>query len=186
MTLDHAYLTIILQALESQKQEIWFNDPAASDTSTMQRDQKIANINATIAALSENEVCKFCNGGGMLELRVQIDQKFLTDCVCQQTLSSLAVGVFHAGYKRAQDDALHTLPIMPQLDWPKAPGWAKAHVYNCHGMGMWVGSDDLTVNMGAGSGWLGAFPSLGCDYSGYDLPIGLDWRQTLQRRPGVE
>lgn len=49
--------------------------------------------------------CNYCEGGQVLEIRVQPDQKIYVDCICNNnTLQQIACEAFTAGYKRAEDD----------------------------------------------------------------------------------
>jgi hypothetical protein len=70
----------------------------------------------------------------------------------------------------------------PVPDWSKAPDWADFHVYNCMGMGLWS-EICLAVNAGSQSGWRGVLLSTNAVFSGYQLPVGIDWRTTLTQRP---
>lgn len=71
--------------------------------------------------------------------------------------------------------------VMP--DWSTAPEWAMYHVYNCVAMGLWT-KNECEVDRTWASGWKNTIPPLPIngDYSGYELPLGLDWRTTLTPR----
>lgn len=78
---------------------------------------------------------------------------------------------------------LDTLHAAPAPDWSAAPSWATHHVYNCKGSGLWTGGE-CVMNETWISGWSGVVPGVTkSDYSGYRLPIGIDWRETLVARP---
>lgn len=80
---------------------------------------------------------------------------------------------------------LDTLPAAPAPDWSKAPEWATHHVYNCMGSGLWL-SNAVVVDTTWASGWRRVLRQTmdgHTDYSGYQLPIGIDWRTTLVARP---
>jgi hypothetical protein len=52
------------------------------------------------------EICQYCKGGLILEIRVQMDQKIYVDCVCAgNTPAKIAREAFQAGYERAESDA---------------------------------------------------------------------------------
>jgi hypothetical protein len=76
-------------------------------------------------------------------------------------------------------------PQMPAPDWSTAPEWAQWWAVDADGQALWF-AEQPAVN---GSEW---FPgdeayesSDGWDVDGgiTDIPLGVDWRQTLQRRP---
>lgn len=76
-------------------------------------------------------------------------------------------------------DAAATPQPMP--DWSQAPEWAMWHTIDCNGTGYW---HENTPSRGV-IGW-GSSGSPGNRWhsdKGYDLPLGVDWRQTLQQRP---
>lgn len=80
---------------------------------------------------------------------------------------------------------LDTLPAAPAPDWSKAPEWATHHVYNCVGSGLWI-NGEAKVDTTWASGWRRVLRQTmdgHTDYSGYQLPIGIDWRETLTARP---
>lgn len=50
--------------------------------------------------------CPHCHNGGVLELRVQADQKVYAPCICRgYTMLETAKKIFKAGYDRAMDDS---------------------------------------------------------------------------------
>lgn len=52
-----------------------------------------------------DHICIYCWDGGILELRVQLDQKIYTKCLCSGgSLTKIAKESFAAGYKRAKED----------------------------------------------------------------------------------
>jgi hypothetical protein len=80
-----------------------------------------------------------------------------------------------------------TKPVAaPEPDWSSRAAWVTAHVFDGAGDGMYIGHDwsdsappepDGVVSWDwTGSQW---------DYSGLTLPLGVDWRTTLRRRPEV-
>lgn len=55
--------------------------------------------------LTYKEICAYCKGERILEIRVQLDQKVYVDCLCTgNTLQGIAREAFQAGYKRAKSD----------------------------------------------------------------------------------
>lgn len=76
--------------------------------------------------------------------------------------------------------------VLPQPDWLNAPGYATHHGFNPYGSGRWL---DLTEPMykrrpitAADVDWW----QVAQDESGLELPVGIDWRTTLQARPTKE
>ncbi|KKN74819.1 hypothetical protein LCGC14_0387120 [marine sediment metagenome] len=80
--------------------------------------------------------------------------------------------------------AVLDLPQIPQSDWSDAPDWAEAHFFDCHGYGMWSDTEKLRVAREWPSGWE-SYPNVFflIDFSDLQLPLGIDWRQTLECRP---
>jgi hypothetical protein len=72
---------------------------------------------------------------------------------------------------------LDSQPQMPQPDWSKAPALATHHAFTPKGGGWWL--SNLSDNPIYGGNW----NAWHMGPSGIDLPIGLDWRTTLQQRP---
>ena len=65
------------------------------------------------------------------------------------------------------------------IDWTKAPDWAKHHAFNKNGEGFYYGRQKphayLTAWCRLSKVWI--MPSV------YTLPAGQDWRQSLVERP---
>lgn len=71
-------------------------------------------------------------------------------------------------------------PQMPTLDWSKAPT-ATHHAYTSDGFGVWLWEMAWHAPLArTDKGW---GPSSHIYESYYYLPVGIDWRTTLQRRP---
>ena len=73
------------------------------------------------------------------------------------------------------------LPRASQPNWDEAPEWAQWHGIEPDTLGYWMAYEPIAA--------------LGCWYTGceralksgyYTLPIGIDWRITLQRRPEAD
>lgn len=72
---------------------------------------------------------------------------------------------------------------LPTLNWQDAPEWATVHFYQSWGAGIW---SDSKPDLGKfahnhGRWWVG-FTSK-TKPSGYDLPLGVDYRVTVEHRP---
>lgn len=84
-------------------------------------------------------------------------------------------------------DWIDAQPAMPEPDWSKAPDWAQAHVFLSTGYGMWVKpAPEVNTRPMTFGGW--KFPDVSPfdiedQSSGLMLPLGVDWRTTLRRRP---
>lgn len=72
---------------------------------------------------------------------------------------------------------------MPKLDWTGAPEWAILHVYQSWGAGLW---SDMQPQLGAFAHnhgrWVFAFNTK-TRVSGYNLPLGCDYRLSVEHRP---
>jgi hypothetical protein len=71
-----------------------------------------------------------------------------------------------------------------KIDWQNAPEWAKAHVHDRSGVGVYLEDPAAEPNENTGT-W--EFPVGRYDYSGYNAPVlhfGL-WKATKQIRPGL-
>ena len=64
------------------------------------------------------------------------------------------------------------------IDWSQAPAWAQYHVFDKDTVGFWFEKKPFV----GGIVW---WPSRAtdCARSGYALPAGQDWRQSLVERP---
>lgn len=79
----------------------------------------------------------------------------------------------------------HSTIDLPKLDWQQAPEWAKLHVYQSWDAGFW---SDLPPQLGIfvhnhGRWWFPA--SAKSKASGYTLPVGIDYRASVEHRPQV-
>jgi hypothetical protein len=85
-------------------------------------------------------------------------------------------------------DKLRSQPTAPEPDWSIAPKWAE-----------WWAQDSSTFPLGKNAGWYEAQPNCGDNGQWWndrpgmvqnmrvdDLPLGIDWRTTLRKRPEVE
>lgn len=55
-------------------------------------------------------LCQHCDGGETLEIRVQLDQKMYTKCICTgRSIDDIAKEAFREGYERCADDNLDDL-----------------------------------------------------------------------------
>ncbi len=87
----------------------------------------------------------------------------------------------------ALDDALSTLrawldaqPEAPEPDWTKAPPWAMWWAVDANGMAWWYATQPEYLS-GDGTEWACGQPAW--RVGEIDLPVGVDWRTTLRRRP---
>ena len=74
----------------------------------------------------------------------------------------------------------------PEPDWSAAPEWATHHVFCGDAEGMWIKTDGTpTVD---GYGWSFNAREGWTDWlsSGETLPLGIDWRTTLTKRPEAD
>lgn len=69
----------------------------------------------------------------------------------------------------------------PRPDWSQAPEWAMFHAINANGTGHWYQHEPQHRTIG----WVKRDGRWHGDI-GYLLPLGVDWRETLQRRPQVQ
>jgi len=78
---------------------------------------------------------------------------------------------------------LVALPAVPEPDWSQAPEEADYHAYEPTGVGVWIEGDvDGKPPHVFKYHWQHMNRN---EYSGYELPFGIDWRMTLRRRPEV-
>jgi len=93
---------------------------------------------------------------------------------------------------QAFEDALAWLdaqPEAPEPDWRKAPKYANAWVASPFGTEAFFFNADTDVDSRAWEendwGWILADIEAECESVKCNLPIGIDWRTTLRRRPEV-
>jgi hypothetical protein len=80
--------------------------------------------------------------------------------------------------------ALDALPDMPTPDWSQAPDWAQWWCVDTDGTTYWY---ELEPKIGVGGWWHKEIqPQWVAKDKEIDLALGVDWRQTLQRRPKSE
>ena len=83
---------------------------------------------------------------------------------------------------------LDNLPKAPEPDWSQAPGVMTHHYFDPYGDGHWVCGESFEVEPRFRLGWRNN-SGWGLHLntaSGYQLPVGVDWRTTLRKRPEVE
>lgn len=101
----------------------------------------------------------------------------------------------------AQDDAQQPVTVAeanawvrahintPQPDWSKAPHWATCHLYLYDGLGAWFQAppslEEPILDDNASLGYTWNFSGRR-SMSGLVLPLGIDWRTTLTKRPDKE
>ncbi len=73
------------------------------------------------------------------------------------------------------------LPAMPQPDWDEAPESAGWHAIDPDGLGYWFPAEPFTA---FGTWYIESGREKKSGY--YTLPLGIDWRQTLTKRPPRE
>ena len=77
---------------------------------------------------------------------------------------------------------LHPPVAAPEPDWSQAPPWANwwavEHAYGSLGMAYWFANEPVLQY----SEW-SDFPGTKALYNPVDLPLGIDWRTTLTKRP---
>jgi hypothetical protein len=88
---------------------------------------------------------------------------------------------FWLGYESRKEYEAEQAPQPPEVDWSKAPKGTEYHVYEPTGVGYWVDStgfdDPPYVHK---CHWVHFSRN---EFSGYELPLGIDWRCTLTSRP---
>jgi len=77
-------------------------------------------------------------------------------------------------------DWLQSQPTAPEPDWSQAPEWAQWWAFDTHNVGFWYAEEPhvMAGKWESNHGmivWDGAYSD--------DLPIGIDWRTTLRKRP---
>ena len=82
----------------------------------------------------------------------------------------------------AVSDWLDAQPKAPEPDWTQAPDWAQWWAVDADGMAWWYATQPEYLN-GAGTEWDGDQQTRRVGL--VDLPLGIDWRTTLRRRPEV-
>jgi len=84
---------------------------------------------------------------------------------------------------------LDAQPEAPEPDWRKAPKYANAWVASPFGTEAFFFNADTDVDSRAWEendwGWILADIEAECESVKCNLPIGIDWRTTLRRRPEV-
>lgn len=73
---------------------------------------------------------------------------------------------------------IDTHPTMPEPDWEQAPRWATQHFFSPNSEGYFGHGVELRTKHSFNS-WSYSLTMP----SGLYLPIGIDWRTTLRRRP---
>ena len=77
-----------------------------------------------------------------------------------------------------------SLPKTPKPDWAEAPLGASHHAFSGDGVGrwysQWLGYGEPIVT---GTTW---YPATYKGQSHLELPVGIDWRTTLRKRPEGE
>jgi hypothetical protein len=74
---------------------------------------------------------------------------------------------------------------LPQPDWSQSPGYATHHGFNPNGDGRWLELTEPMYTRRAITAVDVDWWQVAQDPSGLTLPIGIDWRTTLQQRPKV-
>lgn len=88
-------------------------------------------------------------------------------------------------------DWLKTLPTPPRPDWDDAPSWAMWWACDPNGQAYWYGIEPLLYETVDFAGW-GQHIMQGEAQGGwrfcreYEIPLGVDWRTLIQRRPDSE
>lgn len=79
---------------------------------------------------------------------------------------------------------LEKKPAAPAPDWSKAPSWAQWWAVDADDNVAWFQNQPFCI----GSGWFnpGGMTQTHNSMLPYHLPIGIDWRTTLQARPTEE
>ena len=74
-------------------------------------------------------------------------------------------------------------PVAPQPDWSTAPEWAMWWAVDPDMVGYWFGTEPL-----AGYGEWNSYDDQNSKVKAgyYSMPLGIDWRQTLRKRPEAE
>lgn len=72
----------------------------------------------------------------------------------------------------------------PIIDWVAAPEWAQFHIFQSWGEGEWCEAEPQLGEFFHNRGrWYWAPGVIKYQKSGYQLPVGYDYRETLERRP---
>ena len=80
---------------------------------------------------------------------------------------------------------LDSQPAAPEPDWSEAPEWADAWVVETSCRSWWWAGYPVATNGGwSGGGWSGVGRREFCHHE--SLPLGIDWRTTLRKRPTAE
>jgi len=72
---------------------------------------------------------------------------------------------------------------MPTLVWSEAPDWANYHVYQAWGQGYWTEYEPIMGNHIHNHGRFWFALNTKATASNYTLPLGLDYRVSVERRP---
>lgn len=75
--------------------------------------------------------------------------------------------------------AEHQRPI---LDWSTAPEWANYHIFQSWGNGQWLEVEPQVGRLFHNHGRWIVPPASKSRSSDYELPLGFDWRETLEHR----
>lgn len=62
-----------------------------------------------------------------------------------------------------------------KIDWMEAPAWANYHAFDRNGKGAWHEEEPVSAALG----WMSDAMTL---YSGYRIPDGMNWKETLVTR----
>lgn len=78
---------------------------------------------------------------------------------------------------------IHSTIDLPKLNWQEAPEWATLHIYQSWGAGFWSDREPELGNFAHNHGrWW--FPVVArSKASGYELPIGIDYRESVEHKP---
>ena len=91
-------------------------------------------------------------------------------------------------YYQKAIDWLDTLPRISEPDWANAPDGATHHGFRGDGSGVWLRKSDSVGPVIMGYHWTGEYflGGVHTEFSGHYLPVGIDWRETITKRPERE